>query len=96
MRIPGLTLSAGRRVREKDLGIMCPYDHHADVNEYGSCHCALCASEKIGPGQNGVEPVPVPQSNLPIEGTPSAYLFGTYQTVPRKGDVGNATRTNQT
>ncbi len=83
-------------MREKDLGIMCPYDHHADVNEYGSCHCALCGSEKIGPGQNGVEPVPVPQSNLPIEGTPSAYLFGTHQTVSRKGVVGNATRTNQT
>jgi len=45
--------------REKDLDIICPCDYRdADLDEYGTCYCALYLSEEIALGQKAVEPVP--------------------------------------
>jgi ferredoxin-thioredoxin reductase catalytic subunit/rubredoxin len=43
-------LAAG--VKEEDLDIICPCDYRdADVNEYGSCYCALYVSTEIAEGK---------------------------------------------
>ncbi len=45
--------------REKDLDIICPCDYRdADLDEYGSCYCALYVSEEIALGRKQVQPVP--------------------------------------
>jgi ferredoxin-thioredoxin reductase catalytic chain len=45
--------------REKDVDIICPCDYRdADLDEYGSCYCALYVSEEITLGQKEAEPVP--------------------------------------
>ncbi|MGQ9600742.1 MAG: ferredoxin-thioredoxin reductase catalytic domain-containing protein [Anaerolineae bacterium] len=46
-------------VREKDLDIICPCDYRdADLEEYGSCYCALYVSEEIARGEKKPQPVP--------------------------------------
>ncbi len=50
-------LAAG--VRESDLDIICPCDYRdPDLDEYGSCYCALYVSEEIATGEKEAEPVP--------------------------------------
>ncbi|UCE18545.1 MAG: ferredoxin:glutaredoxin reductase [Gemmatimonadota bacterium] len=50
-------LAAG--VKEKDLDIICPCDYRdPDVNEFGSCYCALYVSEEVVKGERGVGSIP--------------------------------------
>ena len=46
-------------VREQDLDIICPCDYRdPDLDEYGTCYCALYVSEEIAQGRTEVEPIP--------------------------------------
>jgi len=50
-------LAAG--VKEEDLDIICPCDYRdADVNEYGSCYCALYVSTEIVEGKKKAGSIP--------------------------------------
>jgi len=52
--------------REKDLDIICPCDYRdPDLDEYGTCYCALYVSEEIATGQRQVEPVPERRGTAP-------------------------------
>jgi ferredoxin-thioredoxin reductase catalytic chain len=45
--------------RERDLDIICPCDYRdPDLDEYGSCYCALYVSEEIASGDKEAKPVP--------------------------------------
>jgi ferredoxin-thioredoxin reductase catalytic subunit len=45
--------------REEDADIICPCDYRdPDVEEYGSCYCALYVSQEIKDGKKPVEPIP--------------------------------------
>lgn len=53
-------------VREKDLDIICPCDYRdADLDEYGSCYCALYVSEEIARGDRKPQPVPERRGTMP-------------------------------
>jgi len=46
-------------VKEDDLDIICPCDYrNADVNEYGSCYCALYISTEILEGKKKASSIP--------------------------------------
>lgn len=46
-------------VKEEDLDIICPCDYRdADVNEYGSCYCALYVSTEIAEGKKEAGSIP--------------------------------------
>jgi ferredoxin-thioredoxin reductase catalytic subunit len=46
-------------VREQDLDIICPCDYRdPDLDEYGTCYCALYVSEEIAQGRKEAEPIP--------------------------------------
>jgi len=52
-------------VKEKDLDIICPCDYRdADLNQFGSCFCALYVSGDVVKGKKKVEPIP---ERRPIE-----------------------------
>ena len=45
--------------REQDLDIICPCDYRApDLDEFGTCYCALYVSEAIATGQAEAEAIP--------------------------------------
>src|ERR1035437_49854 len=44
--------------KEKDLDIICPcYYRDPDLNDYGTCYCALYVSEKVIRGERILEPI---------------------------------------
>ena len=46
-------------VREEDIDIICPCDYRdPDLNEYGSCYCALYVSGEIARGEKEAQPIP--------------------------------------
>ena len=46
-------------VKEEDIDIICPCDYRdADINEYGSCYCALYVSSEIAEGEKEAGPIP--------------------------------------
>jgi ferredoxin-thioredoxin reductase catalytic subunit/rubredoxin len=46
-------------VKEDDLDIICPCDYRdADVDEYGSCYCALYVSTEIAEGKKKASSIP--------------------------------------
>ncbi|MBN1583179.1 MAG: ferredoxin:glutaredoxin reductase [Anaerolineae bacterium] len=46
-------------IREKDLDIICPCDYRdADLDDYGTCYCALYVSQEIAQGRAQAEPIP--------------------------------------
>ncbi|HQE94166.1 MAG TPA: ferredoxin-thioredoxin reductase catalytic domain-containing protein [Anaerolineae bacterium] len=46
-------------VRARDLDIICPCDYRdPDLNEYGTCFCALYVSDAVRDGQQELTPVP--------------------------------------
>jgi ferredoxin-thioredoxin reductase catalytic subunit len=46
-------------VKEQDLDIICPCDYRdPDLNEYGTCYCALYVSEEVLKGRKKVESIP--------------------------------------
>ena len=50
-------LASGKK--EEDLDIICPCDYRdPDLNEYGSCYCALYVSESILKGDKKVGSIP--------------------------------------
>ena len=50
-------LAAG--VKDEDLDLICPCDYRdPDLDEYGSCYCALYVSSKILKGDEKVHPIP--------------------------------------
>lgn len=50
-------LSEGNR--KADLDIICPCDYRdADINEFGSCYCALYVDSQIAKGEKKPQPVP--------------------------------------
>ena len=50
-------LASGKK--EEDLDIVCPCDYRdADLNEYGSCYCALYISKDILDGKKEVGSIP--------------------------------------
>ncbi|MEM3396253.1 MAG: ferredoxin-thioredoxin reductase catalytic domain-containing protein [Thermoplasmata archaeon] len=50
-------LAAG--IKEKDLDIICPCDYRdADLNEFGTCYCALYVSEEVAKGKKQVSSIP--------------------------------------
>jgi len=61
-------LAAG--IREQDLDIICPCDYRdADLDEFGTCYCALYVSEEIAQSEKGVEPVPERRGGKPEPST---------------------------
>ncbi len=45
--------------KEDDLDIICPCDYRdADLDEYGTCFCALYVSDEIKKGEKEPEPIP--------------------------------------
>jgi ferredoxin-thioredoxin reductase catalytic subunit len=52
-------------IKEKDLNIICPCDYRdADLNQFGSCFCALYVSGDVISGKKKVGPIP---ERRPIE-----------------------------
>lgn len=50
-------LAAG--IKDEDLDIICPCDYRdPDLNEHGSCYCALYVSEEVLEGKKKVESIP--------------------------------------
>lgn len=50
-------LSSGIKI--EDLDIICPCDYRdADLNEYGTCYCALYVSQDVLDGKVEIEPIP--------------------------------------
>lgn len=50
--------------KDNDLDIICPCDYRdADLNEYGSCYCALYVSQEIKNGSRPPEPIPERRPN---------------------------------
>ena len=50
--------------KEDDLDIICPCDYRdPDLNEYGTCYCALYVSQAVLDG--GKEAGPIPERRLP-------------------------------
>jgi len=46
-------------VKEEDIDIICPCDYRdADINEYGSCYCALYVSREIAEGEREAGSIP--------------------------------------
>jgi len=46
-------------IKEEDLDIICPCDYRdTDLNEYGTCYCALYVSEEVLRGEKQVESIP--------------------------------------
>jgi ferredoxin-thioredoxin reductase catalytic subunit len=46
-------------VKEEDLDIICPCDYRdPDLNEYGTCYCALYVSEAVLKGEKKAESIP--------------------------------------
>ncbi|MFO8055945.1 MAG: ferredoxin-thioredoxin reductase catalytic domain-containing protein [bacterium] len=44
---------------EKDLDIICPCDYRdPDLNDYGTCYCALYVSDAVVKGEKEAEPIP--------------------------------------
>ena len=57
-------LASGKK--EEDLDIICPCDYRdPDLNEYGSCYCALYVSESILKGEKKVGSIP--ERRTPLE-----------------------------
>lgn len=49
----------GAGVKEEDLDIICPCDYRdPDLNEYGTCYCALYVSEEVLRGERSVGSIP--------------------------------------
>ena len=50
-------LASGKK--EEDLDIICPCDYRdPDLNQFGSCYCALYVTDSIRDGRTAVIPVP--------------------------------------
>jgi ferredoxin-thioredoxin reductase catalytic subunit len=50
-------LASGKRDEDKDL--ICPCDYRdPDVEEFGTCYCALYVSQEIKDGKKQAEPIP--------------------------------------
>lgn len=46
-------------VKEEDMDIICPCDYRdADINEYGSCYCALYVSREVAEGEKEAGSIP--------------------------------------
>ena len=46
-------------IKEEDLDIICPCDYRdQDLNEYGTCYCALYVSQAVLKGDKKLEPIP--------------------------------------
>lgn len=64
-------------VREADLDIICPCDYRdADLDEYGSCYCALYVSEEIARGQKKVRPIPERRGTVPVTRSHAKEIVG--------------------
>lgn len=59
--------------REKDLDIICPCDYRdPDLNDYGTCYCALYVSEAVAKGEKEIGPIPERRSiEIPADATSS-------------------------
>lgn len=56
----------GTGVKQEDLDIICPCDYRdADLNQYGTCYCALYISEDIQKGEKPV--IKIPERRPPPE-----------------------------
>lgn len=45
--------------KSEDLDIICPCDYRdADLNEYGTCYCALYVSQDVVDGKQEIQPIP--------------------------------------
>ena len=67
-------------LRDKDLDIICPCDYRdPDLEEYGSCYCALYVSEEIAQGIKTAQPVPERRG---IEPEPSHLVGFTRSGIP--------------
>ena len=52
--------------KELDLDIICPCDYRdPDLDEYGTCYCALYVSQEILDGKRGLQPVPDRRPDVP-------------------------------
>jgi ferredoxin-thioredoxin reductase catalytic chain len=57
-------LAAG--VKEEDLDIVCPCDYRdPDLDQYGTCYCALYVSQAVAGGEK--PPRPIPERRPPAE-----------------------------
>jgi len=50
-------LASGKREEDKDIICPCVY-RDPDLDEYGSCYCALYVSKDIKEGKKQAEPIP--------------------------------------
>jgi ferredoxin-thioredoxin reductase catalytic chain len=65
-------LASGEKA--EDLDIICPCDYRdADLEEWGSCYCALYVSDEILQGERRVQPIP---ERRPPEGQRQQELPG--------------------
>ncbi|MCX7784731.1 MAG: ferredoxin:glutaredoxin reductase [candidate division WOR-3 bacterium] len=53
-------------VKEEDLDIICPCDYRdADLNDFGTCYCALYVTREVIEGKKKVSSIP--ERRLPLE-----------------------------
>jgi len=56
-------LSSG--IKQEDLDIICPCDYRdPDLNEYGTCYCALYVSQEVLDGKQELHSIPERRSRL--------------------------------
>ncbi|HEX3043883.1 MAG TPA: ferredoxin-thioredoxin reductase catalytic domain-containing protein [Bacillota bacterium] len=52
-------------IKERDLDLICPCDYRdADLNDYGSCYCALYVSQAVADGTQKLGPIPERRRSL--------------------------------
>jgi ferredoxin-thioredoxin reductase catalytic chain len=61
-------------VREKDLDLICPCDYRdPDLDEFGTCYCALYVSQDVADGKQKLGPIP---ERRPLTGRPTPKATG--------------------
>ncbi|HOX22301.1 MAG TPA: ferredoxin-thioredoxin reductase catalytic domain-containing protein [Elusimicrobiales bacterium] len=59
-------------IKEKDLDIVCPCDYRdQDINEYGTCYCALYVSPDVAAGKRKLGTIPERRPAPDKRGQPS-------------------------
>jgi ferredoxin-thioredoxin reductase catalytic subunit len=76
-------------VRDQDLDIICPCDYRdPDLDQYGTCYCALYVSEQVASGDKAVEPIPERRKSKTDKETPFEPPIGGSQERRKHQDTG--------
>lgn len=76
-------------VRDQDLDIICPCDYRdPDLDQYGTCYCALYVSEQVARGDKTAETIPERRKRKPEKKIPFDPAVGEPQVRGRNQAMG--------